>query len=108
MVRWTHHAAKPGPDPQVVLADLPASSLEQARAAASGRSAVQVVERPVPVHVASAPTRRDWPRLLAEFVHQLDDGRVYDRDLPPLARALEPALQAYRRRARMTGAPALY
>jgi hypothetical protein len=55
-----------------------------------------------------APTRRDWSRLLAEFVHQLDDGRVYDRDLPGLARALEPVLQAYRRRARRTGAPALY
>ena len=92
----------------MVLADLPASSLEQARAAASGRSAVQVVERPVPVHVASAPTRRDWPRLLAEFVHQLDDGRVYDRDLPCLARAMEPVLQAYRRRAHMTRAPNLY
>jgi hypothetical protein len=67
-----------------------------------------VVERPVHVHVASAPTRRDWPRLLAEFMHQLDDGRVYDRDLPCLARAIEPVLQAYRRRAHMTGAPNLY
>jgi hypothetical protein len=55
-----------------------------------------------------APTRRDWPRLLAEFVDQLDEGRVYDRDLPGLARALEPVMQAYRRRAQRTGAPALY
>jgi hypothetical protein len=69
---------------------------------------VQVIERRVPVHIALAPTRRDWPRLLAEFVHQLDDGRVYDRDLPGLARAMEPVLQAYRRRAHMTGAPNLY
>jgi hypothetical protein len=67
-----------------------------------------VVERRVPVHVALAPTRREWPTLLAEFVHRLDDGRVYDRDLPGLARALEPVLQAYRRRAHMTGAPDLY
>jgi hypothetical protein len=67
-----------------------------------------VVERRVPVHVALAPTRLDWPGLLAEFVHQLDDGRVYDRDLPGLARAIEPVLQAYRRRAHMTGAPNLY
>jgi hypothetical protein len=69
---------------------------------------VQVVERRVPVHIALAPTRRDWAGLLAELVHQLDDGRVYNRDLPGLARAMEPVLLAYRRRAHMTGAPNLY
>jgi hypothetical protein len=53
------------------------------------------------------PTRRDWPRLLGELAGQLNDGRVYDRDLPGLARALEPVLQVYRRRAHMTGAPRL-
>jgi hypothetical protein len=67
-----------------------------------------VVERRVEVSTPVTPTRRDWVRLLGELAHQLDDGRVYDRDLPPLARALEPALRAYRRRARMTGAPDLY
>jgi len=97
-----------GPIPKWCSATCRHRAWEQARAAASGRAAVQVVERRVPVHVALAPTRRDWSRLLAEFVHQLDDGRVYDRDLPGLARALEPVLQAYRRRARRTGAPALY
>jgi hypothetical protein len=69
---------------------------------------VELVERRVEVQVPLVPTRRDWARLLGELVHQLDDGRVYDRDLPPLARALEPALKAYRRRAHMTGAPDLY
>jgi len=53
------------------------------------------------------PTRRDWPRLLGELADQLDDGRVYDRDLPGLARELEPVVDAYHRRARMTGAPDL-
>jgi hypothetical protein len=62
----------------------------------------------VEVSTPVTPTRRDWARLLGELAHQLDDGRVYDRDLPGLARALEPALQAYCRRARMTGAPNLY
>ena len=81
---------------------------EQARAAASGRAAVQVVERRVEVQISVAPTRRDWPRLLDELARQFDDGRVYDRDLPGLARALEPVLQAYRRRAHMTGAPNLH
>jgi hypothetical protein len=66
---------------------------------------VQVVERRVQALVPIEPTRRHWPRLLSELADQLDDGRVYDRDLPGLARALEPMLQAYRRRARMTGAP---
>ncbi|WP_233491158.1 hypothetical protein [Blastococcus sp. TBT05-19] len=50
------------------------------------------------------PTRRDWPQLLGQLAGQLDDGRVYDRDLPALARALQPVLEAYRRRAHLTGA----
>jgi hypothetical protein len=62
----------------------------------------------VAVRVPLEPTRRDWPRLLEELAGQLNDGRVYDRDLPCLARALEPVLQTYRRRAHMTGAPNLY
>jgi hypothetical protein len=74
----------------------------------AGRSAVEVVERRVEVCVPLAPTRRDWPKLFSELVIQLNDGRVYDRDVPGLARALEPVLQAHRRRAHMTGAPALY
>jgi hypothetical protein len=66
---------------------------------------VEVVERRVDVDVPLALTRRDWPRLLGELVQHLDEGRLYDRDLPGLARALEPVLKAYRRRAHMTGAP---
>ena len=57
------------------------------------------------VRVPLAPTRRDWPQLLEELTGQLGDGRVYDRDLPGLARQLEKVLQAYRRRARLTEAP---
>ena len=72
---------------------------EQGRAAASGLSAVKVVERRVEVPVPLAPSRRDWPSLLGELARQLNDGRVYDRDLPGLARALEPVVQAHRRRA---------
>ncbi|MGY1640162.1 hypothetical protein ACI782_03395 [Geodermatophilus sp. SYSU D00703] len=60
------------------------------------------------VHVPLVPTRRDWPHLLEELVGQFSDGRVYDRDLPGLARQLEKVLQAYRRRARLTGAPNVY
>jgi len=84
---------------------------EQARAAASGRAAVTVVDRvvetvrtqtvvqhhrttvPVAVHPASA---REWARLLEALAAKLDTGRVYDRDLPvliPAANALIDALQ---------------
>jgi hypothetical protein len=69
---------------------------------------VELVERRVEVQVPLAPNRRDWPRLLGELAGQLNDGRVYDRDLPALARALEPVLVAYRRRAHLTGAPYLH
>jgi hypothetical protein len=60
---------------------------------------VDVVERRVKVRVPITPTRRDWAGLLGELARQLNDGRVYDRDLPGLARQLE----AYRRRAYATG-----
>jgi hypothetical protein len=66
---------------------------------------VELVERRVEVQVPLTPTRRDWPRLLVELAGQLNDGRVYDRDLLALARALEPVLATYRRRAHLTGAP---
>jgi hypothetical protein len=69
---------------------------------------VKLVERRVEVQVPLLPTRRDWPGLLGELAGQLNDGRVYDRDLPALARALQPALENYRRRAHLTGAPGLH
>jgi hypothetical protein len=94
-----------GPVPKWCSATCRHRAWEQARAAASGLSAVDIIERRVEVQVPLVPTRRDWPALLGELAGQLNDGRVYDRDLPALARALEPVLQAYRRRAHTTGAP---
>ena len=96
-----------GPIPKWCSATCRHRAWEQARAAASGLSAVELVERRVQVQVPLVPTRRDWPMLLGELASQLNDGRVYDRDLPALARALEPVLEEYRRRARLTGAPQL-
>ncbi len=43
-------------------------------------------------------TRRDWPQALSELAQQLDDGRVYDRDLFGLSVALDAVLDAYNRR----------
>ena len=97
-----------GPIPKWCSATCRHRAWEQARAATSGLSAVEVVERRVVVHIPLVPTRRDWPRLLGELAQQLNDGRVYDRDLPSLAHELEPVVNAYRQRARMTGAPTLY
>jgi hypothetical protein len=72
---------------------------EQARAAASGRAAVQVVERVVhvPVERHSTPRHGDWPGLLRELTAQLDSGRIYPRDLPDLTNALTDLLDAYQR-----------
>lgn len=61
---------------------------EQARAASSGLSAVQVVERRVETPVPLPPTRQDWSRLLGELLTQLDTGRIYNRDLDELSVAL--------------------
>jgi hypothetical protein len=72
---------------------------EQARAATFGLAAVRVIERRVEVRTPAAPTRRDWPDMLHELARQLDDGRVYDRDLPGPTGALDAVLEAYRRRA---------
>ncbi|WP_029433825.1 hypothetical protein [Blastococcus sp. URHD0036] len=87
-----------GPIPKWCSATCRHRAWEQTRAAASGRSAVQVVERRVEVLVPATPARRDWPALLAELARQIDDGRIYDRDLIDLSNALGTVLKAYRRR----------
>jgi hypothetical protein len=57
-----------------------------------------VVERPVEVPTRMPLTRRDWPQVLHDLARQLDDGRIYDRDLLDLADALGAVLDAYNRR----------
>ncbi len=79
---------------------------ELTRAAASGRAAVHVVDRvvevdkPVPVieHVPVSPHGPAWEHALADLVTELDTGRIYDRDLPALANALEQVVNALDRR----------
>ena len=43
-------------------------------------------------------TRKDWGQALHELAPQLDDGRIYDRDMLDLADALGAVLNAYNRR----------
>jgi hypothetical protein len=63
---------------------------EQSSAAASGRAAVQLVERAIatPVERVRMPRHSEWPDVLRELAAQLDDGRIYARELPNLDRAL--------------------
>jgi hypothetical protein len=81
---------------------------ELTRAAASGRAAVQVVDRVVEVDrlvtvvqevpVITVPKGTEWPAALAQLATALDTGRVYDRDLPALAQALAGVADALDRR----------
>ncbi len=89
---------------------------EQHRAAASGRSAVDVVERvmerivtvqlpappptrPTPPAPAPAtPAGGGWAPLLTELARQLDTGRIYSRDLNTILPVFNQALQALNRR----------
>ncbi len=87
-----------GPIPKWCSATCRHRAWEQTRAAASGRSAVEVVERRVEVPVPVTPARRDWSGLLNELARQIEDGRVYDCDLLDLSDALGAVLEAYRRR----------
>ncbi len=87
-----------GPIPKWCSATCRHRAWEQTRAAASGRCAVEVVERRIEVSVPLLPSRRDWPRVLGELAAQLEDGRLYDRDLAPLATAMATSLAALRRR----------
>jgi len=81
---------------------------ELTRAVASGRAAVQVVDRVVEVDrlvtfvqevpVTTVPKGAEWPAALAQLATALDAGRVYDRDLPALAQALADVADALDRR----------
>jgi hypothetical protein len=42
---------------------------------------------------SGTPSRRDWPSVLDELQRQLQDGRVYERDLLALAEAVNGVLE---------------
>ena len=96
-----------GPLPKWCSASCRQRAWEQTRAASSGLAAVRIVERRVESPVPTPPTRQDWPRLLGDLITQLDNGRIYNRDLDELAvawTAVDAAL-ARRRYIRSRTAP---
>jgi hypothetical protein len=92
----------------VVLQLVPASRLGTTRAAASGLTSREPVERVVEVEVPVTvvkevdvemlPKGSSWAKALTQLAEQLDRGLVYDRDLADLAQSLEAATEALNRR----------
>jgi hypothetical protein len=100
---WCHRAITPrsrGPIPKRCSATCRHRAWEQARAAASGCSAVEIVERVVIIPAtppSSAPqTRRQlaWVDLLRELAVQLEQGTVYDRHQAAIAAALDDVMRS--------------
>jgi hypothetical protein len=87
---------------------------EQTRAAESGLAAVTVIERIVTVEkTVKVPDKRlprgaEWADQLRSLTKQLDDGRLYDRDLTAVARASVELNQALQRRLTRRDRPRRY
>lgn len=105
---WCHGAITPrsrGPIPKWCSATCRHRAWEQRRAAASGRSAVEVVERVVTVAAtppppALRPRQLAWVDLLRELTAQVEQGTVYDRHMAAIAAALDDVMRAVHRRSR--------
>ncbi len=84
---------------------------EQTRAAESGRAAVRVVDRVVETQPRPSPdtSSAEWPKgpgwatALDQLTHQLDTGRVYDRDLAVISTATVALNEALSRRVNARG-----
>ena len=78
---------------------------EQRRAAAFGRSAVEIIEREFQVAIVPPePLHAEWNAHLGRFAAHLDDGSIYDRDLAALTQSLNEVLAAFTRRVRNAAA----
>jgi hypothetical protein len=99
-----------GPIPKWCSATCRHRAWEQSRAAASGRSAIEVVERVVTVHAvtgepARGPRQHAWVDLLQELTAQVDSGTVYDRHLAAISAALDDVVRAVLRRSGHSSRP---
>lgn len=103
---WCHSPVTPrsrGPIPKWCSATCRHRAWEQARAAASGRSAVEIVERAVTVPAKSPPAQPEprqlaWGDLLRQLSAQVEQGSIYDRHLAAIAAALDDVVRAVHRR----------
>ena len=90
---------------------------EQRRAADSGRSAVEVRDRVIETmktvtvvehRTTEAPvlpgpqSADDYAKVLTDLANRIDTGRIYDRDLPTLAPAVNAVAEALWRRHKST------
>jgi hypothetical protein len=101
---WCHRAITPrsrGPIPKWCSATCRHRAWEQTRAATSGRSAIEIVERVVTVP-APAPRQTAWVDLLRQLAAQVEQGTVYDRHLAAIAAALDDVVGALHGRGRTT------
>jgi hypothetical protein len=104
---WCHGTITPrsrGPIPKWCSATCRHRAWEQSRAAASGRSAAEIVERVVTVAVPPPPSARRprqlaWADLLRQLAVQVEQGTVYDRHLAVITAALDDVMRALQRRA---------
>jgi hypothetical protein len=90
-----------GPIPKWCSTTCRKRAWEQKRAAASGRSAVEIVERVVSVPIQQPPPlprQHAWVDLLRVLRQQLDGGAVYDRHLLAVAAAAQDVVRATQRR----------
>lgn len=88
----------------MVLRTVPSPGPGTDRRPASGRSAIEVVDRVVTVEKTvkiperRLPRGREWAEQLASRTRQVDDERLYDRDLRVVAQAAVDLNQALGRR----------
>src|SRR4051812_28503522 len=93
-----------GPIPKWCSATCRHPAWEQACAAASGRRAVEIVERVVtvpstpPPLAPQTPRQLAWVDLLRRLAVQVEQGAVYDRHLAAIASAVDDVMRAIHRR----------
>ena len=101
--------AKVGRTPKWCSSSCRHRAWETSRAAPGGLVAVQIVDRTIEVpvtvieHVEVPTTTKGagWADALNQLAHQVDTGKVYDRDLPALVDAVDALITALTRRPRV-------
>ena len=107
LVRRRRHAAVARTDTEVVLSHLPPPRV--GADASRGLGPLGRADRRAPGR-GPDPGPADPPGLALgspDLTTQLDDGRIYDRDLAGASVELRSLLEAYRRQQRISGVPYL-